>query len=104
MGAIHVTVAIVNPGDPQKRWEGIFLVATGATDCLIPGKQLRSIGIEPRSKRVFELADGTEVVMEIGVAQIEFISKIVGATVIFGKDDAEPLLSVLRHWNPWASR
>ena len=54
----------------------------------------RSIGISPKSKRVFELADGTEVTLETSVAQIEFMREIVGATVIFGSDDAEPLLGV----------
>ena len=94
MGATHVTVAVVNPADPQRRWEDIFLVETGATDCLVPGKHLRAIGIAPVSKRVYELADGTELTMEIGVAQIEFMGEVVGATVIFGKDDVEPLLGV----------
>ena len=94
MAATHVTVAIINPADLQRRWEGVFLVETGATDCLVPGNQLRAIGISPVSKRVFELADGTEVVLDIGVAQIEFMGEVVGATVIFGKDDTEPLLGV----------
>ena len=32
--------------------------------------------------------------MEIGVATIEFMGEVVGATVIFGPDDAEPTLGV----------
>ena len=94
MGLTHVTVAVCNPADPERRWESLFLVDTGAVDCLLPGNQLREIGIQPRSKRSYELADGTELVMEIGVAQIEFMGEIVGATVIFGPDDVEPLLGV----------
>jgi clan AA aspartic protease len=94
MGATHVTVTVVNPADSERRWDGLFLVDTGATDCLVPAKCLRAIGISPKSKRVFELADGTEVTMEIAVAQIEFMGEMVGATVIFGNDDAEPLLGV----------
>ena len=42
MGATHVTVAVCNPADPSKRWEGLFLVDTGATDCYVPAKQLDS--------------------------------------------------------------
>jgi len=94
MGATHVTVAVSNPADPQRRWEGIFLVDTGATDCLIPAKHLRAIGILPESKRIFELADGSEVTLEIGIARIEFMGEVVGATVVFGDDDAEPRLGV----------
>jgi clan AA aspartic protease len=94
MGATHVTVAVSNPGDPKRRWEGLFLVDTGAIDCMVPGNQLRAIGVEPRGKRTYELADGSEIIMEIGVATVEFMGEIVGATIIFGQDDVEPILGV----------
>ena len=94
MERTQVTVAVSNPGDPERRWEGLFLVDTAATDCVVPAKHLREIGIEPRAKRVYELADGTEVTLDVGVAQIEFMGDVVGATVIFGSDDAEPILGV----------
>lgn len=94
MGATHVTVAVSNPKDENLRWEGLFLVDTGATDCLVSGKQLRSIGIEPHGKRVYELADGKEIVMEIGGAFFEFMGEFTASTVIFGADDIEPILGV----------
>ncbi|MEX0713281.1 MAG: clan AA aspartic protease [Pirellulales bacterium] len=94
MGATHVTVAVVNPADPSRRWEGLFLVDTGAVDCYVPGNRLREIGLEPRGRRVYELADGREVALDIAVAQVEFMGEVVGATVIFGDDSAEPLLGV----------
>jgi clan AA aspartic protease len=94
MGATHVTVAVTNPADLQRRWEGLFLVDTGAIDCMAPGKHLRAIGIEPRGKRTYELADGTEIIMEIGVASVEFMGEVVGVTIIFGQDDIEPILGV----------
>ncbi len=94
MGATHVTVAVSNPADPTRRWEGLFLVDTGAIDCYIPASRLREIGIEPRSKRTYELADGSELALDIGIAEIAFMGEVVGATVIFGNDDAEPLLGV----------
>lgn len=94
MEATHVTVALTNPGDRQRRWEGLFLVDTGAIDCFVPGNRLREVGIEPRGRRSYELADGSEVVLEIAVAEIEFMGEVVGATVIFGPDDCEPLLGV----------
>ena len=94
MGATHVTVAVANPANPDNRWEGLFLVDTGAIDCYIPGKHLRELGIKPIGQRTCELVDGTELALDIGVAQIEFMGEFVGATVIFGNDDAEPLLGV----------
>lgn len=94
MGLTHVTVAICNPADTGRRWEGLFLVDTGAVDCFVPGNRLREIGIEPKSKRSYELADGSEVVCDVGVAQVEFMGKVVGATIIFGPDDVEPLLGM----------
>jgi clan AA aspartic protease len=94
MGATHVTVSVVNPADPTRRWDGLFLVDTGSIDCYIPGNRLRAIGIQPVGQRTYEMADGTEIAIDIAVAQIEFMGEVVGATVIFGKDDTEPLLGV----------
>ena len=45
-------------------------------------------------KRTYELADGSEVLMDIGVATVEFMGEVVGATLIFGQDDIEPILGV----------
>ena len=94
MGATHVTVTIRNPADPERNWEALFLVDTGATDSLVPGKHLEAIGLEPRGRRIYELADGSELVLQVTVAEIEFMGETVGGTVIYGGDDAEPLLGV----------
>ncbi len=50
--------------------------------------------MQPRSKRTYELADGTEVKIDIGGAEVEFMGDITWATGIFGPDDAEPILGV----------
>ncbi len=94
MGVTQVTVSVCNPGNPERYWESLFLVDTGSIDCMVPGNRLREIGIEPVGKRTYELADGTEKAYDIGIAQIEFMGEIVGTTVIFGKDDIEPILGV----------
>jgi clan AA aspartic protease len=94
MGATQVTVSVVNPSDSNRRWDSLFLVDTGSIDCYVPGNRLREIGIQPIGQRHYELADGSEVALDVGVAQIEFMGEAVGATVIFGKDDTEPLLGV----------
>lgn len=94
MGATHVTVTVRNPADPEKCWEGLFLVDTGATDSLVPGPHLDAIGLKPRGKRVYELADGSETVMDITVGEIEFMGETVGGTILYGAANAEPLLGV----------
>ena len=94
MGATHVTVRITNPADPDRFWEGLFLVDTGATDSLAPRPQLEAIGLKPEGKRVYELADGSEIAADVAVAKIEFMGEFVGGTIIFGEAGAEPLLGV----------
>ncbi|MBM4026952.1 MAG: clan AA aspartic protease [Planctomycetes bacterium] len=94
MGVTHVTVTVRNSAQPEKTWDGLFLVDTGSVDCLVPGKHLKAIGLQPRGKRSYELADGTEITLDITTAEIEFMGDIVGSTIIFGPDDAEPILGV----------
>lgn len=67
---------------------------TGSVDCLVPGKHLRKIRLKLLGKRGFELADGTEVMLDIPVAEVELMGERVGAAVTFGKDDTEPTLGV----------
>lgn len=94
MGATHVTVRITNPADSDRYWEGLFLVDIGATDSLVPRPHLEAIGLEPEGKRVYELADGSEIAVDVAVAKIEFMGEFVGGTVVFGDADTEPLLGV----------
>ena len=74
MGAAHVDVTIRNPAEPERSWKRPFPVDTGALDSLVPGSRLEAIGIEPEGQRVCELADGSEIEMDVAVARIEFIS------------------------------
>ena len=94
MGVTHVDVTIRNPAEPERSWEGPFLVDTGAIDSLVPRPCLEAIGIEPEGRRVYELADGREIEMDVAVARIELMGELVGGTIIFGDADAEPLLGV----------
>ena len=94
MGATHASVTIRNPADPQRAWEGAFLVDTGATDSLVPRPHLEAIGLRPRGRREYVLADGREISVEIATAEIEVMGEIVGGTVLFGEPGTEPLLGV----------
>ena len=94
MGVVQVTVTIRNPAEPERSWDGLFLVDTGSTDCVVPGRALREIGIQPKGRRTYELADGREETVDIAVAEVEFMGEIVGATVGFGNDHIEPILGL----------
>jgi clan AA aspartic protease len=94
MGATHVTVAIRNPAEPERAWEGLFLVDTGATDCLVPRKHLESIGLLPRTQRIYGLADGSEIRLDVTGGEIQFMGETTWGTIVFGEDNAEPLLGV----------
>ena len=94
MGATYVDVTIRNPADRQRSWTDKFLVDTGAFDSLVPRMRLEEIGLEPRGSRDYVLADGNPVAMDITIAEIEFEGEIVGGTIVYGEEGAEPLLGV----------
>jgi clan AA aspartic protease len=94
MGLTHVTVTLKKPGSENGAFEADFLVDTEATDSLASRAALRKVGIQPAGRTVYELADGTVHEYEFGLAQIEFMGEVTAGRVIFGPDDAEPLLGV----------
>ena len=92
MGATQVTVTIRNPAEPEKFWEGLFLVDAGAIDSLVPKHHLEAIGLKPKAQRIYELADGSKIKMDITTGDIEFLGEVVGGTIIFGDPESEPIL------------
>lgn len=94
MGVTQVTVTIRNPADPSRSWDGLFLVDTGATDCLVPRSCIEAIGLKPEGQRVYETADGQAVRMDFTCACIEFMGDLTAGRIIIGDDDAEPLLGL----------
>ena len=94
MGEVHVTATIRNPAEPDRFWEGLFLVDAGAVDCLVPRQHLEAIGLQPMGRRAYGLAGGHVTGMEFTVGEIEFMGDITGGTIVFGEANAEPLLGV----------
>jgi len=94
MGSIHVTTTVRARENARKKYVSEFLVDTGATDSLAPAKELKKAGIKPRGRMAYELADGQTVEYAFGLAEIEFMGEITSGRVIFGPDDAAPLLGV----------
>ena len=75
---MYVTVAIRNPAEPEKTWEGPCLVDTGAIDSVIPRPYLEAIGLGPRKQRRYTMADGSEANLDVTVGEIEFLGEVVG--------------------------
>jgi clan AA aspartic protease len=94
MGLTKVTTKLTNIESPNKTYESVFLVDTGATDSLVPSNELEAIGIRKEGRMSYELADGTVKEYSFGLARIEFMGETTAGRVIFGDVGAEPLLGV----------
>jgi clan AA aspartic protease len=94
MGLTHVTVALKSFGTLNGTYEADFLVDTGATDSLAPESELRKAGIQPVGRTAYELANGRVEEYSFGLAEISFMGEITAGRVIFGPDDAEPILGI----------
>ena len=90
---MHVTTTLRGQ-QKGKKYVAEFLVDTGATDSLARAKELKKAGIKPRGRMTYELANGQTVQYDFGLAEIEFMGEITSGRVIFGPDDAEPILGV----------
>ena len=67
-------------------------VDTGAAYTTLPSQLLHELGIIPIGKRRFLLADGRRTYMEYGHAWASVNGENVTTLVVFGEDDAPPLL------------
>jgi len=93
VGLTYLTVSLKAIGG-RKKYKANFLVDTGATDSLAPTAALCKIGVKPVGKTAFELADGSVEKYSFGLVEISFMGDITAGRIIFGPDDAEPLLGV----------
>ena len=94
MGLTKVTATVTNIGGNGDAFEALFMVDTGATDCMAPGEELRRIGIREVGRMTYELADGSVRELPYGLVQIEFLGEITAGRIIFGDPGSEPLLGV----------
>lgn len=94
MGLTRIAVTLRIVGSKNGTYEADFLVDTGAMDSLAPAAELKKIGVEPVGTTAYELADGSTQEYPHGLVQIEFMGEITAGRVIFGPDNAEPLLGV----------
>ena len=94
MGLTHVAVQLRSLGS-KNTYVADFLVDTGAMETMAPAYALREIGIEPVGKRAYELANGQLEEFEYGLAEISLMGHLTAGEILFGPDNAEPLLGVI---------
>jgi len=96
MGLTHVTVRLTSLAPRGKRaYESEFLVDTGSIDCLVPARALQKAGIRVEGKDVYGLANGATAEYPFGHARVSFMGSSTVTRVIFGPDEAEPILGVV---------
>ena len=91
MGTFQVDIEI---GDAAgERYEPVSaLVDTGSTYTVVPRPLLERLGVEPRERATFRLADGRTVEQDLGQTWLRIDGKSVITLVVFGAEDASPLL------------
>ena len=94
MGVFHCTVT-VSPvtGHDSRVTEAI--VDTGASYSVIPARLLNELGIQPKRTDVFMMANGTRHEEVVGEARITVIGRDAVTHVVFGSDEALPLLGAV---------
>ena len=94
MGLTHVPVTvrtlITHDASTLK-----FLIDTGATESMVPASELRKIGIEPGTRRSYELATGQLEDFDIAFVEITFLDETIFGEILFGPENTEPLLGAL---------
>src|SRR5258708_22406091 len=95
MGLTHIKLNIANPAKPKRAVELSFLVDSGAVYSVIPSALLRKLGVRPHSKRIFTLADGSEVTRKIGDVLFRLNGRQGAAPVIFGEKQDSTLLGAV---------
>jgi clan AA aspartic protease len=95
MGFVSVKIGIEDINRPGSRREVDLLVDTGALYSIVPGTVLREMGIEPRQRHSFELADGTVIERDGGEARFLYDRRSAVSSVIFGERADTNVLGVV---------
>ena len=91
MGTFSIPIEIGSPDGT--RYEPVnALVDTGASYTVIPAALLRQLGVTAHSRVAFIMADGSQILRDVGRAWIRIGGKSEITLVVFGNDDAEALL------------
>jgi clan AA aspartic protease len=94
MGFTTIEVEIHNPEVPDRYCNVKLLADTGAMYSIVPRQILDSLGIKPRWRRKFSLANGQKIEREISGALYKYEEYGGHAPVIFGDERDQPILGV----------
>ena len=91
MGTFTTAIEI---GDPDERhWQPVdVLVDSGATFTMLPRSLLENLGVRPRDKAPFELADGRSVELDVVETSVRIGDRVRTTLVIFADNGVQPLL------------
>lgn len=95
VGLTHTNATVEALDRPGSPLEVRFLIDTGAIDCLMPASSLRRAGVQPEGRALYELADGQTIELTFGRVRIRFLDTVAVAKIIFGPENAEPLLGAI---------
>ncbi len=95
MGTTLVSVRLSNVADPDRHADLDMIVDSGAIYSVVPEATLRGIGVEPRSRETFWLADGRRVRRDVGHAVLEIEGRRGPSTVVFGRRGDASLLGMV---------
>jgi len=95
MGLTQVTVNISDLSKSKVPFEDLFLVDTGAVDCMAPSDKLIEAGIAVEGRNIYELTNGEVVEYDYGFARVSFMGSETVSQITFGPAGTEPILGVV---------
>jgi len=93
MGVTYVEGVVTGPTGQQATLR--FLVDGGATYTLLPHDTWRALGLSPKRRVTFTLADGTTVERDVSECHISLAQGDGHSPMILGEPGDEPLLGVV---------
>ncbi len=95
MGLTHIEATIANPASRRRSVRLSFLVDSGAVYSVAPAPVLRKLGVKPRSRRTFTLADGSQIARRMGEVVFRVDDHEGTSPVIFGEKGDSTLLGIV---------
>jgi len=95
MGLTHIEPTIANPTSRRRSVRLSFLVDSGAVYSVAPAPVLRKLGVKPRSRRTFTLADGSQIARRMGEVVFRVDDHEGTSAVIFGEKGDSTLLGMV---------
>jgi len=93
MGVTYIEGTVTGPSGKKETVR--FLVDSGAKYSLLPKKVWKAIGLKPKRKLSFVLADGTTIERSVSEAHISMPQGEAHTPVVLGEKDDEALMGVV---------